>query len=294
MTDSVADRTASLEAAGRFVASRGRLVDRRRFAHLFADAPASLVRDAVVAYRNADGGFGALEPDIRSDVSELIPTLYAFDVLHEAGIADPELTTGALDWLESIANDDGGVPFFRSATATPDVERSPWMQAHPGDPSSLHMTSALAGAAHRLHLEHPWLDRATAFVWEQIPHLDFGAAYEVHYVISFLDAVPDRQRAAQVLDALRPHVPEDGLNVREGVEGERLSPLIVAPHPGHAGRTLFSDAAIERTLDDLAAGQQDDGGWTFDWPPLNDAVVWEWRGAVTVNACRTLRAYGRL
>ena len=36
---------------------------------------------------------------------------------------------------------------------------------------------------------------------------------------------------------------------------------------------------IERELDRLAAEQQEDGGWTFDFPAWNPAVAWEWRGA---------------
>lgn len=283
--------TADLAAAGRFVSAHGRLVDRRRFAHAFEGASARLVRDAVAAYRNADGGFGALEPDIRSATSQPIPTLYAFDFLAEAGVDDHDLTTGALDWLQTIANGDGGVAFVLSSVA--EADHSPWLEPTLGDPSSLHITAALAGAAHRLGLDHPWLDRATAFVWERLPKVDGGSAYEVRYVVDFLDAVPDRARAASALEALRPLVPDAGLPVGGGADGETLSPLILAPRPEHVGRSLFSDAAIERALDELAAGQQA-GGWTFDWPPLNDAVLWEWRGAVTVNACRTLRAYGRL
>ena len=65
------------------------------------------------------------------------------------------------------------------------------------------------------------------------------------------------------------------------------------PGPSHAARGLFDDAVIERELDRLAAEQQDDGGWTFSWGAWNPAVAWEWRGAVTVAALRTLKAYGR-
>ena len=53
-------------------------------------------------------------------------------------------------------------------------------------------------------------------------------------------------------------------------------------------------AALADELDDLVAGQQDDGGWTFSWSAWNPAAAWEWRGVVTVQALRTLAAYGRL
>jgi hypothetical protein len=107
--------------------------------------------------------------------------------------------------------------------------------------------------------------------------------------------VPDRARADALLDRLGARLPADGLlRVDAGTEGEVIRPLEVAPWPGHAARGLFGDAVIEQELDRLAAEQQDDGGWTFSWAEWNAAVAWEWRGAVTVAALRTLRAYGRL
>ena len=55
------------DAAATFVAANARVIDRRRFERLFGDGDAQPVRDAVAAYRNADGGFGhALEPDCRA------------------------------------------------------------------------------------------------------------------------------------------------------------------------------------------------------------------------------------
>ena len=64
--------------------------------------------------------------------------------------------------------------------------------------------------------------------------------------------------------------------------------------PEHAGVRLLSPGRIESGLDALEAGQHEDGGWDFDWAKWNPAAAWEWRGAVTVEALRTLRAYGRL
>jgi hypothetical protein len=281
-----------LDAAGRFIDEHGRLIDRRRFAVLFRGAPAGLVATALNGYRNPDGGIGALEPDLRTPSSQPIPVLYAFDILHEAGVRDDDLTAGALDWLDTISGDDGGIPFVLPSAR--EAARSPWLAPQDDPPPTLHMTTAVAGAAHRLGLEHPWLDRATRFCWDHLGELDLGAAYEVRYTIDFLDAVPDRARADAELDRLADHIPPSGLPVKGGAEGEVLSPLDVAPWPGHAGRRLFDDATVERHLDELEAAQHDDGGWTFDWPPLNDAVLWEWRGAVTIQRLKALAAYGRI
>jgi len=63
--------------------------------------------------------------------------------------------------------------------------------------------------------------------------------------------------------------------------------------PGRA-RRLFSETTIEAHLDHLAAGQADDGGWTFNWPAWSPAAERDWRGSLTVDARHVLRAHGRL
>jgi len=288
-----------LAAAAQFIHGHGRLLERRRFDHLFgnAESSADAVLRAVDAYRNTDGGVGFMEPDIRTPASQPSAVLYAFEVLEEI----PELqsktstfTTGALDWLQTITNPDGGIPFvLPTAKGWP---HAPWWAPTDDPPSSLLMTAGTAAAAYRLKLDgHPWVQGATNFVWNALADLKLSDAYSFRYAVHFLDAVPDRARADAELAALRERMPSDGiLKVEVGVEGEVLSAIEVAPHPGHAGRTLFPDALIEAQLDELAAAQRDDGGWDFTWAAWNPAVAFEWRGMVTLNALTTLRAYRRL
>jgi hypothetical protein len=64
--------------------------------------------------------------------------------------------------------------------------------------------------------------------------------------------------------------------------------------PDSLARALFDEAVIEAHLDHLAHGQRDDGGWTFNWPAWLPAAEREWRGFLTVDALRVLRANGRL
>lgn len=282
-----------LHAAAQFIAAHARLIDRRRFAFLEGDGSADNVLRALAAYRNDDGGIGHLEPDVRAPASQPACLLYALDILHEIDAHDRSLATGALDWLQTVTGEDGGVPFvLGSAQGWP---HAPWFQPVDDPPSSLLMTAALAAGAHRLELGHPWLGPATDFCWERAGAFADGSPYTVRFAADFLDAVPDRARAGEALERLAAGIPADGLlRVRAGTEGEVIRPLEVAPFPEHAARRLYDDAVIEEELDRLAAEQQEDGGWTFSWGAWNPAVAWEWRGAVTVAALRTLRAYGRL
>jgi hypothetical protein len=282
-----------LAAAAQFIAGHARLLERRRFAVLQGDEPAERVVAALAAYRNADGGIGHLEPDLRTPASQPSAVLYALEMLHEVGSDGDGLATDALDWLQTVTHEDGGVPFLLPTAAG--WPHAPWWQPQDDPPSSLLMTAGLAAAGHRLALRHPWLDGATAFCWDRAREALDGDPYTVRYVVGFLDAVEDRARADAILDALAQRLPADGvLRVQAGTDGEVLRPLELAPRPEHAGRRLFDDAVIERELDGLAAGQQDDGGWTFTWQAWNPAAALEWRGAVTVEALKTLRAYGRV
>jgi hypothetical protein len=282
-------------AARRFVTLHARLIDRRRI-----DGDPALVRSALAAYQNPDGGFGYLEPDLPDPGSQPITALAALEVLHEidAPAGDP-LMTGLARWLEAATHPDGGLDFVLPYDAEA-IPHAPWMAPPDGRSSSLHMTAAVAAAAHRAGMARgpgrAWLERASAFVWEQVdrsPGPRLG--YETKYVIDFLDAVPDRERAEAALDALAPTLASrDAIAVSGGTEGEALTALTIAPWPGHAGRRLFDADAIERQLDELAEGQAADGGWTFDWLAWDDAVAWAWRGKLTVDALQTLAANGRV
>src|SRR3954471_15829961 len=288
-----------IDAALQFVHDNGRLLERRRVEHLFGDrspATAEAVLRAVDAYRNADGGIAFLESDLRTPTSQPSAVLYALEMLAEIQddltLPDPP-TTDALDWIATIAGDDGVIPFVLDTAAG--WSHAPWWTPQPDPPSSLLMTAGVAAAALRLGLSHPWLDRAAGYVFGRLDDLQPGDAYTFRYAVGFLDATPDRDRADAHLAALRERVPDDGvLVVEQGVEGVTLSGRVVAPRPGPAGRSLFPEALIERELEHLAAGQQDDGGWTFSWPAWNPAAALEWRGIVTVDALITLRVNGRL
>ncbi|MEJ2859106.1 MULTISPECIES: hypothetical protein [unclassified Saccharothrix] len=123
--------------------------------------------------------------------------------------------------------------------------------------------------------------------------------YEVNACVRFLDAVPDRVRAEGVAARLGELVRERGLvdlgdgRASEGyAEGETHKPHHYAPSPDSLARRWFSDDEMARDLDLLAAGQQDDGGWTFPWAAWAPVTTYEWRPIVTIEALKTLKAYG--
>lgn len=274
-----------LAAARHFVQLHGRLLDRRRLAHLLDAAPAASVVAAVAGYANPDGGYaGLIEPDVRSLSSQPIAVLTAFDVLGGVGEVAPP---AALAWLSTISNDDGGIPFHMDATDG--APQAPWMRADPT--SSLHMTAAVTAAALRLGARGPWVQAATDYCHEKVRDGDRLTAYETMYALSFLDAAGD----TSALAALARRLPPDGrLPVEGGADGETLKALDLAPRPDSGIRHLLDEQVIRGELDQLASAQQPDGGWNFGWQAWAPTVASEWRARLTVDAIATLQNHDRL
>jgi hypothetical protein len=263
-------------AAENFIWSAARLVDRHRYSLLFANGPAEPVVEALRGYRNPDGGFGhALEPDLRCPASQPAPTLYALEILDEAGATDGELARDARGWIAQVAEPDGGLP-----SVLPGYEQ---------------YTLALAAVLHAGGVaDDAWLDRATNWCWRSIEAAEQPGGYWLKYACAFLDAVPDEQRALAATASLTARVDSSGVAPVGGVEGEALRPLDLSPRPGSRSRGLLGEDQIEAHLDAVESEQQQDGGWIFDWLAWSPAQTTDWRGNVTLRALTWLHDNGRL
>jgi hypothetical protein len=276
----------NLDAARNFLHANARVLERRRFAHLFDGGPAEPVVDAIRAFRNRDGGFGhAIEPDMRAPESQPVGVQTAMEILHEIGVHDDPMIGPAADWLQSVTREDGGIPFVLET----DAPHAPWWRS--SDASSVTQTAANAAALHSLGVSHPWLQGADEFLFARIAQIDasrvgedIGLGYDVLFSVHFLDAHPDDARATAALDALAPIPTADP-------GSERPSALDLSPRPDSRTRRLFD---VSSDLDALERAQDDDGGWRVAWPDWNDAAAIEWRGVATVNALSLLRANGRV
>ncbi len=119
-----------------------------------------------------------------------------------------------------------------------------------------------------------------------------AGAYDLYGVLSFLDHVPDRRRAQAALERVTPAL-RAAVTLDPEAPGEIHGPLGFAPRPDSIARPLFDDTTIAAHLDHLAAGQQQDGGWTVNFPAWSAAAGADWRGVATVDALHTLRENGR-
>ncbi|HLZ63975.1 MAG TPA: hypothetical protein VKR06_44165 [Ktedonosporobacter sp.] len=286
--------TPNLSRTTDFMWRTARLLERRRFAYLFLDGERQAMVEALRPYQNPDGGFGnGLEPDIRGPVSQPVPTWTALCILDEAGaFADP-MVRHACDYLLTITTPEGGVPF--ALPSVRDYPRAPWWETGDQPSASLNPTAAIAALLYKNGVEHPWLKEATTYCWRKLDEMEGTDPYEMRAVLPFLDWVSDRQRAEGVFARVGPKILEQKLvALTPTTQSETHTPLNFAPRPQSLARRLFSDEVIETHLDALESGQQEDGGWQFNWLAWNPAAALEWRGVVTIDALVTLRAYGRL
>lgn len=285
--------------AARFVDRNARLIDRYRFARLFTGGPAQPVLTALRAYANPDGGFGnALEPDLRGAGSQPQPVEVALHLLDELDRFDEPMVPAACDYLATISTDDGGVPFVLPGAR--DTACAWWWrmaaEAHDDPPASINPTGPIAGILAAHHVDHPWLPGAVRYCWRRLDDYATSgeeiAPYDARAAVLFLDRIPDAERARATLARLRDQMLA-GVSTDPHAEGHVQRPLDCAPEPGRPSAALFAPEVIDAALDRLIDIQQADGGWNVDFELWAPATGPEWRGSLTVDTLRILRAYGR-
>src|SRR5215207_4492529 len=117
----------NIEAAETFIWLNARLIDRHRYAYLFRGGDAEPVLAALLAYRNADGGFGhALEPDSRGWSSQPGYVLAALRILDEIARCEGSIVSDALSYLESVTAPNGGVPV--ALASVNEAPKAPWWE----------------------------------------------------------------------------------------------------------------------------------------------------------------------
>lgn len=277
-------------AARAFLYRQGRLLERRLYAALFEDAPAGGVLDALLGYRNDDGGFGhGLEPDKRCPSSLPIDVHVALDVMSTAGAVDEPVLRRACDFLAGVADPSGAVPLaFPTVEDYPRAEHWAEWSYRPG----LFPTAGLAGRLRHLGVAHPWVDDATAYCWSA---LDRGLPDDAHAlldVLVFLEHAADRARAedlARQAVAALPSASSYRADPDDPAYG--VTPLHFVPTPSSRWRHLFDDDLVDGHLRRLRRDQQPDGGWPLTWQPPGEAATLEYRGMETLRALRVLHAY---
>lgn len=281
----------TLENARQFFFKDARILERHLFYHHFEGGPCETVLRALLAYQTESGGFGyGLEPDKRSANPQPIDQEQALRVLTDIG-PDEAVLAQILDFLPTTTTAEGGVPFVLETVA--DAPRAPWWNPDPELPAALNPTASIAGLLYRLGVTHPWLEAATTFVWEELETLQNATPHTLLSVLMLLEHVPERERAERMLERLADDVLQHTA-LEPDAEGYVHPPYAFAPRPDALAAQLYDETLMERHLEVLAKKQQADGGWPISWPAVSPGSELEYRSIVTLEALKTLRAYGKV
>jgi hypothetical protein len=273
--------------AERYIWTTARVLEQRRFEVVFKDGDPARVREALDAYRTADGGYGyALEPDGRGPTSQPPHIWTALETLADAGLSED-----VCDHLMTMTAPDGGVPVALPSLA--DWPHAPWWEI--GTEGTLLATSLLY--QHLRDVDHPWVRGAEAFLWRAVDGIEKTHPYEVEAAIGFLDAAADRPRAEAAAGRLGELVREQNL-VSQEIEGYTVGeihhPHDFAKRPNSLAARWFSREELDASLDVLEGKQLEAGGWPITWAVWLPAIEIEWSGLMTLQALKVLSAYGRL
>lgn len=292
----------TLRRAREFIYTNARLLDRKRFAFHFENGSSEEVLEALKPYQNADGGFGnAFEPDMRCPQSQPVTTETALLVIREVGGFGSGMMDGVLEYLRSVTLDGGGLP--RATTDVNAYPHAPWWTTERDGVPSLNPTGSIIGMllAQRERTdftEEPWFRSNIAFLWRSLGNCGVpGDYHDAVQWVAFLEHAPepDQRRAERLKEVL-----DNWLAGPDGIERNPLASgyvhkvLDYAPSPDSYAARLVTEEEVNRHLDVLIESQEEDGGWPLSFPAVGPAGEQEWRGWLTVERLKTLKAYGRL
>jgi hypothetical protein len=265
---------AQMQAAKQFIFRHGRLLERQLFETLFGNGTIRASLRALLAYQNADGGFGnGIEPDLLCPDSTAIGAESAMFVMELLGTREPEVLEPLLKWIADHQNEAGVIPHPPAALA--DFPHQPWWRNSDAD-----RVLALAGYLKKWGIEDSTFSMKVRghYAEAQMPGAGsyYGYPYFVYLKYCGENAV-DEARLATMVGQL---------------------PVLLETHADH--HPLFSRAwfhaadcvapeTLEAEAQAFAAAMQEDGGLAVPYPDL----PW-WRPLWTLEGLVLLRRLGFL
>lgn len=286
-----------LDRAREFVWRNARLLDRHRMEVLLTGSEEAriLALTALRAYQNPDGGFGnALEPDLRTPLSQPQPAEYALRTLDEIGRFDDDVVgRSATGWRPSPRRRVGSRSCFlpRSGTRTRHGGRPRTILRQTSTPplassdSSTSTASVTGGSLPPRTSAGEPLNRGRSRM-----SLTRSSPPSSSSNMSRIGAEPRPRWSISGRGCWR----KDTWRWIRVPRATCTRRSIFARTPNAFAAPLFNAAAMDASLDVLSEAQRSDGGWSITWEAPTPAAELEWRGAVTVNLVRTLQSWDRL
>ncbi|UCE93094.1 MAG: hypothetical protein JSV73_09795 [Flavobacteriaceae bacterium] len=283
-----------------FILTNARMIERRLFHFHFEKDNPEGVFHAVYAYRNPDGGFGhGMEPDTASPESQPLFSIMAMETLDEVGLLTKDrILNDFMPYFESITTESGGIPWmFRPLGEYPCEDHFKTVKEW----AAMSTTAPLLGVLEKNNINIPWMEKAEAFVWEEIERIKEKHVFCYLCVprkLEFLKYSKNKEKVEMALKDLKRWIFEDGILCRDkldpgwGLYGKPHS-LCYAPAPDSLLNPIFSKKSIDSDLDELINRQKEDGRWDT-WYGLSEGMKLEWAGIQTLWTLKILKNYGRI
>ncbi|WP_185602342.1 hypothetical protein [Paenibacillus sp. 598K] len=288
------------EQAVQYIKSTARPLEQAIYRHLFEEGEADEVVSALAEYQNADGGFGhGLEPDLQTPLSSALTTTNALAILSDLPQSEGllEMVHRGLSYLADTYNEACGgweiIP--EGAEASP---RAVWWKYGSFDAFWGNPNAEIAAYFLAFQQTYPYAG-AASLVRRAIDYLlHTSELTEMHEMLCYLRLYErlDAQQQAELASQIERFL--DNCVIQDGSEGYGARPLQIADTPESQYYSKY-EGLIPAELDALIAAQGEDGAWlpNWDWhqyPEHWPAAREAWKGILTLNALRTLRAYHRL
>ncbi len=283
-----------------FILTNARMIERRLFHFHLGKVDPEGVFHALYAYRNSDGGFGhGMEPDTASPKSQPLFSIMALETLDDIGYLNSDLIQrDFIPYFESVLTDKGGIPWMLRPTSDyPCAEHFKTVKEW----AALSTTAPLLGILEKYNLEIPWMQKAEAFVWQEIERIKEKHVF-CHLCVPrrlmFLQYTKSRTKADKAIIDLKQWILADGVLCKDksdegwGLYGKPHS-LYYAPSPVSLLHPIFSKDTIDSDLNELISRQNKDGRWDT-WYGLSEGMKLERAGIQTMWTLRTLDYYGRI
>lgn len=287
-----------------FLLTRARPLEKAMFRFEFEQGSATDVLKELERFQNNDGGFGrALEPDIRLPDSSAIATTMALKYISRLQLPElPLMVIKALQYLLKTF-DHEHLLWKAVPESVEHFPRAMWWEYPTLEKSEQYWANPTAEILGYLY-EFPGIvpddlrDTLTRKAFQKLDNR--SEPLEMHDLLCYLH-LAERLPAELQYDfytRLDPHVRSVVAVEPEEWRNYSLQPIQVAPSPEAHYYPLFQ-SAIKENLDFLIANQDDDGFWdpTWEWGRFEEdwqRAKEEWRGVLTLENLRVLRAYGRI
>ena len=291
-----------------FVLTRALPLDGALCRHHFLGGDMGSVLAELAALQNPDGGFHGMEADFQDEVSSVLCTLRALEILEEFGGGPDAITARAVAKLVAVY-----VPGWRSWPLVPRHDNAaphaPWWHwsdefdegwGYYADNPRPSVVAALQ--VYSRHVDAAFLDDITEVVVQRAGEMEPAAvqkdALECYIRFATTPAVPGAARDA-VLGRLPEFVEATLVTDPDQWGGYGLQPLDTVDGPASALYAPFR-AHVDRHLDHVVEAQGEDGAWAPNWSWMGTfPEAWEqaevaWKGVLTVKRLRQLAAFGRM